>query len=260
VLETRDNQHFAKGSDSAAAKSAGGGGGGKAGSNNIHILCTSNGSPYQSEPPRCFATPACLPPPARCHQHAPNRRADYQLRIAYSTYKLVQKMPGGERHVGFTRILHRTVDDELMGEVPTFRAEPLQPKCDGWCEYPVSDRANAVRQFFAAAKADASMLKANWLYMIESDYVFMKPLNLPPAGAGAGSAWAFPFDYIKPLSFPTQVRKLYPEAAGPLGDVPGSGPAPVLMQRSDWEKVTVDWERLTAVIEADERLKKDLVW
>jgi hypothetical protein len=59
------------------------------------------------------------------------------MRIAYATYKLMQAMPGGARHVGFTRILHRTVEDELMGEVPTFRANPLQPKCDDWCEYPV---------------------------------------------------------------------------------------------------------------------------
>ena len=32
---------------------------------------------------------------------------NYQMRIAYATYKLVLGMPGGERHVGFTRILHR---------------------------------------------------------------------------------------------------------------------------------------------------------
>jgi hypothetical protein len=42
-------------------------------------------------------------------------------------------MPGGERHVGFTRILHRTKPDALMGEIETFRADPLQPKCDDWC-------------------------------------------------------------------------------------------------------------------------------
>jgi hypothetical protein len=41
-------------------------------------------------------------------------------------------LPGGERHVGFTRILHRTKPDALMGEIETFRADPLQPKCDEW--------------------------------------------------------------------------------------------------------------------------------
>ena len=35
----------------------------------------------------------------------------------YGTYKLVQKMPGGENMVGFTRILHRTTPDAVMDEV-----------------------------------------------------------------------------------------------------------------------------------------------
>jgi hypothetical protein len=94
---------------------------------------------------------------------------NYQLRIAYATYKLVQAMPGGERHVAFTRILHRTKPDQLMGEIETFRADPLQPSCDDWCEYPVSDRGNAVRQFFDAAAKEPSMIRvgvcrAPWLH------------------------------------------------------------------------------------------------
>ena len=35
----------------------------------------------------------------------------------YGTYKLAQRMPGGEGLVGFTRILHRTKPDLLMDEV-----------------------------------------------------------------------------------------------------------------------------------------------
>ena len=52
----------------------------------VHTLCTSNGSPY----------------------------VNFQNRVMYATYKKAQNMPGGEIHVGFTRILHRTVEDELM--------------------------------------------------------------------------------------------------------------------------------------------------
>jgi hypothetical protein len=52
----------------------------------VHTLCTSNGSPY----------------------------TNFQNRIMYATYKIVQKQPGGEIMAGFTRILHRTVEDELM--------------------------------------------------------------------------------------------------------------------------------------------------
>ncbi|KAL4420198.1 hypothetical protein ABPG77_011414 [Micractinium sp. CCAP 211/92] len=199
----------------------------------IHTLCTGNGSPYQN----------------------------YQLRIAYATYRLVQRMPGGERHVAFTRILHRTKPDALMGEIETFRADPLQPKCDDWCEYPVSDRGNAVRQFFDAAAKDPSMIKGEWLYMIESDYVFMKPLPLPDAQSQAAhKAWGYPFDYINPKAFPQAMRKLYPVAAGPVEDIPGTGPAPMLMRAVDWIRVTPDWERLTAQVEADEALKKQLGW
>lgn len=63
------------------------------------------------------------------------RPQNYQLRIAYATYQLVQGMPGGEHHVAFTRILHRTKPDHaaLTQEIETFRADPLQPKCDAWC-------------------------------------------------------------------------------------------------------------------------------
>eukprot|EP00889_Picochlorum_renovo_P006826 jgi/Picre1/33856/NNA_001335.t1 len=96
--------------------------------------------------------------------------ANYQMRIAYGTYRLIQKMPGGERHTAFTRILHRTArdPDPLADEIPTFRADPLQPECDDWCEYPVSDRANAVNQFWKYAH-EAGLLREDWYYMIESD-------------------------------------------------------------------------------------------
>lgn len=121
----------------------------------------------------------------------------------------------------------------------------LPPAAPCRCEYPVSDRANAVRQFFEAAERDPTLIKVGWLgtgtllavavfcficsamrgggaaarqpctaarprpraacqpckrplqqsralhcnlcaqgewiYMVESDYVFMKPLPLPDA-------------------------------------------------------------------------------
>lgn len=46
-----------------------------------------------------------------------------------------------------------------MRQVPSFRADPLTPACDTWCEFPVSDRPNAVRQFFDAAAKDASLIQ-----------------------------------------------------------------------------------------------------
>ncbi len=43
--------------------------------------------------------------------------ACYWPTIRYGTYKIVQKMPGGDKLTGFTRILHRMTPDELMDEV-----------------------------------------------------------------------------------------------------------------------------------------------
>ena len=44
-------------------------------------------------------------------------------------------------------------------QVPSWRADPLTPACDQWCEFPVSDRPNAVKQFLHAAKADPTLIK-----------------------------------------------------------------------------------------------------
>ena len=89
--------------------------------NEIHVLVTSNGSPY----------------------------LNFQTRIMYGTYKKVRDLPGSELRY-FTRLLHRSDDDILMGEVPTVRVDPLTPKCDQWCEFPVSDRPDAVAKWLPA--------------------------------------------------------------------------------------------------------------
>jgi hypothetical protein len=79
-LTRADAARVAKALADAAAKHAG---------DTIHTLMTSNGSPYQN----------------------------IQGRIMYASYKLVQGMPGGDKLTGFTRILHRTTDDPVVGEV-----------------------------------------------------------------------------------------------------------------------------------------------
>lgn len=123
MLETRGAAHYG---DTSRALSQG-----TQVQDSIHTLMTSNGSPYQN----------------------------YQTRILLGTYELMRSMPGGQKFVAFTRILHRTKPDILINYVDTFHATPLQPKCDGWCEYPVSDRGNAVRQFFDAVRGNASMIR-----------------------------------------------------------------------------------------------------
>ena len=87
----------------------GGGGGGSIGgasggnslpeARGIHVMCTSNGSPY----------------------------LNWQTRIMYRTFLDVQ--PGSDM-LHFTRLLHRRTDDELMAEVPTVRVDSLHAPCD----------------------------------------------------------------------------------------------------------------------------------
>lgn len=84
----------------------------------------------------------------------------------------------------------------ISTQIPTFRAQPLQPDCDKWCWFPVADRANAVQQWINAAEQDMSMVKGAWLLLLETDYVWIKPLPVsrvcrkalqmktsPPAGS-----------------------------------------------------------------------------
>lgn len=204
----------------------------KPGGNTIHSVTTSNGSPYQN----------------------------FQNRIMYGTYKLVQAMPGGEKMTGFTRILHRMKGDELMEEIPTFRATPLHPKCDDWCDFPVADRPNAVRQWVDAVDKDSSMVKGAWVLVLECDYVWMKPLQAPDAYDSTAKGQAFHFDYIQPAHPDCAhiIKRLY--KGGNPQDVPASGPAPVLIRMTDLKKVTPDWENVTAQIEADDEAKKTLDW
>ena len=182
------------------------------------------------------------------------------MRIAYATYNIMRKMPGGEKHVAFTRILHRTDRDKdvLADEIDTFRADPLQPECDDWCDYPVSDRANAMVQFLKASHKNKNMIKGHWLYMVESDYVFMKPLEIPSTSGAESKAWGFPFSYIVPSRFPQHMRTLNPDINP--DEIPGTGPAPLLMTVDLWEKVTPDWETMTAKIEGNDDIKKALGW
>ncbi|GFR47682.1 hypothetical protein Agub_g9430 [Astrephomene gubernaculifera] len=201
--------------------------------NTIHTLFTSNGSPYQN----------------------------IQARVMVGTYNIVRKMPGGERLVALTRILHRSTPDEVMDEIPTFLAKPLQPECDKWCWFPVADRANAVQQWIDAAEKDPSLVKAPWLLMLETDYVWMKPLPDPGnAYDRSVPGWSFAFDYIAP-SIPI-IQQLLQERCPDCdaSTVPNSGPAPVLARFSDFKAATPIWEELSKWIETHEDAKKMLGW
>ena len=81
-------------------------------------------------------------------------------------------------------------------------------------------------------------MQAPWLLMIETDYVWMKPLQAPAAEDTSAASLGFPFGYISPQSPNIEgvMRKMYPVEKGPLSDVPRSGPAPALMRVDEWIK------------------------
>ena len=201
----------------------------------VHTLVTSSGDGYQN----------------------------FQTRILYSSYKIVQKMPGGEKMTGFTRILHRTVPDILMEEVPTFHVwDVLKPQCDGWCDYPVANRPNAILQYFQAADKNRSMINGAWILMAECDYVFMVPVRIPgDAHDKSVPGHQYHFDYIIP-SHPDaapHILKLY-GAGKKITDVPASGPAPVILRLEDWLVLVPEYDRLSIQMEKDEPMKKQLGW
>eukprot|EP00195_Chlamydomonas_chlamydogama_P009547 CAMPEP_0202895500 /NCGR_PEP_ID=MMETSP1392-20130828/4679_1 /ASSEMBLY_ACC=CAM_ASM_000868 /TAXON_ID=225041 /ORGANISM="Chlamydomonas chlamydogama, Strain SAG 11-48b" /LENGTH=453 /DNA_ID=CAMNT_0049580525 /DNA_START=68 /DNA_END=1426 /DNA_ORIENTATION=+ len=202
----------------------------------IHTLFTSSGDGYQN----------------------------YQTRILWGTYNVAKKMPGGEKLTGFTRILHRTVPDVLMDEIPTFHAPNTRyANCDdGACEYPVANRPTAIRQFFEAAAKNSSLVQGAWMLMIETDYVVMRPHKAPgdaydPSVPGA----QFYYDYIMP-QHPDAVPWIQ-KLLGPGKDiktVPASGPAPVMLRLQDWLTIIPDYEAKSIQMEQDGPMKKQLGW
>ncbi|KAL6766916.1 hypothetical protein ACKKBG_A37880 [Auxenochlorella protothecoides x Auxenochlorella symbiontica] len=107
-------------------------------------------------------------------------------------------------------------------------------------------------------KPKSHALQGEWLYMIESDYVFMKPLGIPSTPPEGYAGWAFPFNYINPIAVPNEMQKLSPGVD--VKSIPPTGPAPIVLSLQDWIKVTPSWERLTAAIEADTEVRDRLGW
>ena len=198
----------------------------------IHTLVTSNGSPY----------------------------LNVQTRIMHATYKKVAAGPGGGAMAGFTRILHRSAPDELVAEVPTHRVAPATPACDGWCEFPVADRPPAVRAFFDAVRAGGARLDGGWVFLAETDYVFIAPLT-PPGPSTTHPGTLFPFGYIDPghPDAAPHVARLLP-AGVPPSSVPGTGPAPALLPVAAWDAVVPHWVAATAAVEADADGRRVLGW
>ena len=189
----------------------------------VHVIVTSNGSPYLNYQTRLlFAS----------WQRVKEReaRGEFSSSSSSSASTSSPTTPTTATMAGFTRILHRTRDDALVREVPTLRVAPRTPSCDGWCGFPVADRPEAVRSFFAAVRRscvgktrekipgmeeDEERVGSLLFFLAETDYVFLRPVPVPrnlfSSSSSASSSSprdhhqlfdgvAFPFGYIQPRS------------------------------------------------------------
>ena len=195
----------------------------------IHVMATSNGSPYQN----------------------------WQTRIMYRTFLDAAKN-SDMKH--FTRLLHRRTDDELMAEVPTVRRVGFTAcvECDTWCEFPVADRPDAIKKWLATPDSR----RGEWILMIEMDYVWKKAVPMPEPGS---PAVAFHFNYINPNypRLPEVMRSLMPPEKRDeikMEDRPCTGPAPTMIRRVDLVPLMDEYERIAAAIEADPVAKQRLGW
>ena len=253
-LHEHERRHDAL--DAAAAGGGGGGGGGALPSaagveDGVHFVLTSNGNPY----------------------------GNWQTRFTYYSFNRVKDRPGSVLKK-FTRILHRSVDDELMDEIPTFRADPGTPECEKWCDFPVNDRPAAVRAWLAHDSAGAGP-RYRYIMMGEPDYLFIKPItaaHLPPPG----EATAFRYGYINP-DYPNPSKEGMPPvvdittriynnatlganadarfaANTDIKKVPGTGPCPVIVDRDSLRTLVPLWEEFTVAIEEDADAKESFGW
>ena len=182
---------------------------------------------------------------------------NWQTRVFYATYqRVLADDPGGVMARGaFTRVLHRSTDDELMHEVPTWRVTPVHVNCDVYCSFPVADRAPALLEWAGTEESR----RCSHIMLVETDYVFVHPLTasvLPPPGRALG----FPYSYIIP-AYPAVTpfaQQFYPD--GPISDIPPTGNAPMLLSREDFERILPVWSDFVARIEADERAVETLGW
>ena len=224
----------------------------------IHVLATSNGSPY----------------------------LNWQTRIMYRTFLDVvvteNKNGGGGDLKYFTRLLHRRTDDELMKEVPTVRVDSLHPSCDKWCEFPVHDRPDAIKKWLQSKDSKRGGAKNKFVLMIETDYVFKKPMRIPSPLLDyhrsflrqnpqeyeqKPSAIAFHFNYINPHypTLPPVMERLMSTLKDPRKIVDtkkilASGPAPTLIHLDSLNRLIDDYIVITEEIEKDEDAKKKLGW
>ncbi|XP_010931985.1 hydroxyproline O-arabinosyltransferase NOD3 isoform X1 [Elaeis guineensis] len=173
----------------------------------------------------------------------------WQCRVMYYWYKKMKDMEGSEMG-GFTRVLHSGHPDNLMEEIPTFVVDPLPEGRDQG--YIVLNRPWAFVQWLKKAT-----IEEDYILMAEPDHIFVNPLpNLAHGSDPAG----FPFFYIKPSENEKIVRKFFPEDKGPLTAIDPIGNSPVIIQKSQLEKIAPIWMKVSLQMKDDPETDKAFGW
>ena len=190
----------------------------------LHVVMTSNGNVYMN----------------------------WQSRVMYSSY-LRHAAEDGSIMKAFTRILHKGREDELMHEIPTMRFNPVQAKCDGWCDYPVADRSKAVEQWLETADSE----RCSHVVMVETDHIIVKSPS-PEILMPRGQAMGFKFGYMNPQQ--SRLKKMYPEYFADGKKMPPTGNAPSVVNTVDLRKIAPLWARFVNETESPESVRKELGW
>ena len=234
----------------------------------IDIVAKTTSAPRREELPRVSSETvdsSPLPPACVATMITSNGQPymNWQTRVFYQTWLEASREPGSPlKH--FTRILHRTRDDELTREIPTVRVDPTHPECDDGCDYAVKDRARAVARW--ATTPDAR--RCSHVLMAEADYLLVR--SPPPSVMLArGHTYGFLFGYIIPWhadAAPASER-LAERAFGkdartrpPMASVPQSGNAPQVVHVDDLPRLASAWADLVEFGESDPAVKRVFGW
>lgn len=154
----------------------------------------------------------------------------------------------------FTRVLHRTVDDELSAVVPTVRVDPRRPDCDRGCDFVVGDRADAFVKFSKRPEFNLCL----HVLIAETDYLFFDKIpreSLPENNTFVG----YSYGYINP-SWPDHVALAHRYYPSDLNLVPSSGPAPGLLTGRTFRKLAPMWADIQNAMDADPDVVKTYGW
>ena len=177
---------------------------------------------------------------------------NWQSRVMYASY-LKHASTEGSIMKAFTRILHKGRHDELMHEIPTMRFNPVQSKCDGWCDYPVADRSQAVAQWLETADSE----RCSHVVMVETDHIIVKTPS-PSILLPQGEAMGFRFGYMNPVH--AILKQNYPQYFQGGKTMPPTGNAPSVVNTVDLRKIAPLWARFVNETEEPEAVRKELGW